>query len=253
MKTVILSVSHTTDPLPYGTGCLPVIAGASLIEDSVPEDRVRDDSGDNISEKNREYCELTALYWAWKNLDADIAGLCHYRRYFASPLDGRQFLQAEEAEHLLEYYDVLLPSERNYVIETNRTQYCNSHHAADIDLTAEIIRERHPAYSEAFEKRMAMTRGHRFNMIVMKKPLMDEYCEWLFDILFELEKRLDITNYTGKDRRVFGLVAERLLDVWIDAKGLRTTDLDYIFIGKENMALKAAALIVRKIKAKVPS
>ena len=251
MKTIIISALHTMDPLPDDTGCLPVMAGAALTCSPVPENYLRDDSGDNISAKNREYSELTALYWAWKNMDADILGLCHYRRYFASPLSRKHFLQPDEAEHLLDYYDVLLPLERDYIFETNFTQYCNAHHEADLAMTRKIIMEKYPGYMEAYDRRMSMTKGHRFNMFIMKKALADEYCEWLFDILSELENRLDITGYTGKDRRVFGLVAERLLDVWIDEKRLHTTDLDYIFIGKEHLAYKAAAMTVRKIKASI--
>lgn len=249
MKTAVISVSHTTDRLLQDTGCIPVMAGAALLDITVPSDRLRDDTGDNISLKNREYCELTALYWAWKNLDADNLGLCHYRRYFSSALRKGAFLQPDEAEYLLDCFDVLLPSERNYIFETNLTQYVNSHHEADLNMTRMIIIERHPGYLEAFDRRMSMSKGHRFNMFVMKKALADEYCEWLFDILFELENRLDITGYKGKDRRVFGLVAERLLDVWIDEKRLHTTDLDYIFIGREHLAYKAASMTARKLKA----
>ena len=249
MKTVIISASHTTDRLPCETGCLPVMAGASLLQIPIPADRLRDDTGNNISVKNREYCELTALYWAWKNLDADNLGLCHYRRYFESALQKGNFLLPDEAEYLLDCFDVLLPLERDYIFETNHTQYCNAHNEADLDMTRRIIMEKYPGYIEAFDRRMSMTKGHRFNMFIMKKALADEYCEWLFDILSELEKRLDITGYTGKDRRVFGLVAERLLDVWIDEKRLHTTDLGYIFIGKEHLAYKAVAMTIRKLRA----
>ena len=250
MKTIILSVSHNDHMLPEGTGCLPVLAGSALMRKEIPADYVRDDTGDNISEKNREYCELTALYWAWKNLDPEVVGLCHYRRYFASPSIRGQFLQPEEAEHLLKLYDVLLPAERNYIIDTNHSQYVNAHHREDLDLTRRIIAEKHPEYIDAYDKRMAMSKGHRFNMFVMKKALADEYCEWLFDILFELEKRLDISEYTGKDRRVYGLVAERLLDVWMDRNDLRRKDLKYIFIGREHLLMKAAAMIMRKVRRK---
>ena len=251
MKTIIISASHTAEPVPSGTGCLPVMAGSAVFSGVIPAGRVRDDSGDNISAKNGGYCELTALYWAWKNLDADIIGLCHYRRYFASPRSKKDYLLPDEAEHLLKYFDVLLPSERNYVFETNYTQYCNSHHAADLDLAREIIADRHPEFLKAFDRRMAMTKGHRFNMFVMKRSDADNYCEWLFDILFELEKRLDISSYTDRDRRVFGFVAERLMDVWIDASGLFSTDLNYIFIGREHLAAKGFAMTVRMLKATV--
>jgi hypothetical protein len=252
MKTVIIISSHNTGSKPHHEqGYLSVMAGSALYPDIIPSEYQRDDSGENISEKNREYCELTALYWAWKNLDSDNIGLCHYRRFFASPLNRKSFLKVYEAEQFLEYYDVLLPRERNYVFETNYSQYVNSHHSADLDATRQIIEEKHPEYLSPFDKRMSASKGHRFNMFIMKKELADGYCEWLFDILSELECRLDISSYSMKDKRVFGYVAERLLDVWIDAHELRTTDLDYIFIGKEHLIQKAAAMIIRKVKAAV--
>ena len=100
MKTIIISVSHNENRIPSDTGCLPVMAGSALVNTVIPADYIRDDSGDNISYKNREYCELTALYWAWKNLDADVMGICHYRRFFASPVNRKSFLKEEEAEFI---------------------------------------------------------------------------------------------------------------------------------------------------------
>ena len=246
----IIIASHKESDVPDDPVYLPVMAGAAL-NGSIPEGWSRDDTGDNISLRNREYSELTALYWAWKNLDADIAGLCHYRRFFASlnnatGVKAGHILSGDEIMHLLRVYDVILPNARNYVLETNRSQYTNAHHAADLDLTRQIIAERCPGYLSAYDKRMAMSKGHRFNMMIMRKTELDLYCSWLFDILFELEKRLDISDYKGIDRRVFGLVAERLADVWIDANGLRSTEVDYIFCGNEHLHRKAAAMLIRK-------
>ena len=226
---------------------VPLMAGAALNE-RVPDRFLRDDIGDNISERNREFCELTGLYWAWKNYDARNIGLCHYRRYFASPSDRRRLLAADEAEMLLRDCDIILPKPRRYVIETNQSQYMNAHHATDLFLTRVIIGERHPEYLKAFDRRMAMRSGHRFNMFIMSKALADDYCEWLFDILFELERRLDISDYSEEDRRVFGYVAERLLDVWTDAMGLRARELSVIFPEGDPVPAKAASMIMRKLR-----
>ena len=248
MKTIIISVSHNENRIPSDTGCLPVMAGSALVNTVIPADYMRDDSGDNISYKNREYCELTALYWAWKNLDADILGICHYRRFFASPQHRNKLLSEDEAMHLLNYYDVILPAARDYFVETNYQQYIHSHHTEDLALTRSIISERYQEYLESYDRRMAMTKGHRFNMFIMKRTLLDEYCSWLFDILFELEKRLDISHYSENDQRVFGFVAERLLDVWLDKNDIRSAEIGYVFCGDEHLVMKAAAMICRKIK-----
>lgn len=211
-----------------------------------------DNTGDNISSKNPNYCELTGLYWAWKNLNLSYLGLAHYRRHFTitgGTNDRRDVLDIDQARQLLgtENVDVILPEQRNYWIETNYQQYVHAHHAEDLDTTRAIIKERYPDYLESFDAVMKKTNGHRFNMFIMKKELADAYCDWLFDILFELEKRLDISSYSDNDKRVFGFVSERLLDVWIRTNDIKYKDIPYIFLEKENWVSKIANFLKRKM------
>ena len=84
-------------------------------------------------------------------------------------------------------------------------------------------------------------------MFIMKKELLDDYCGWLFDILFELEKRLDISSYSDNDKRVFGFVSERLLDVWLIKNEIRYKDIPYIFLEKQNWVTKIANFLKRKM------
>ena len=203
-----------------------------------------DDTGDNISAKNANYCELTGLYWAWKNLKCDYIGLCHYRRYFAHAVSGSDMekkklaiLQRTDYEKLLKQYDVILPKQRNYFIETVRSQYEHAHNKNDLALTEQIVAELYPEYSEAFCKVMGRTKLHIFNMFVMKKEKFDEYCQWLFTILFELEKRIDISSYSQYEARVFGFLSERLLNVWLEKQKLKVKGIDVVFLEKIESAL----------------
>ena len=93
---------------------------------------------------------------------------------------------------------------------------------------------------------MQETSGHRFNMFIMKRDKFDAYCEWLFDILFELEKRLDISNYNTNDARVFGFVSERLLDVWINTNNISYTNQPYIFMEKQNWFIKGINFVKKE-------
>lgn len=210
-----------------------------------------DNTGDNISSKNANYCELTGLYWAWKNLKADYLGLAHYRRHFTTKSSKgskeERVITKAQLETLFKDTDILLPNPRNYYIETNYSQYVHAHHKEDLDYTRDIIQEKYPKYIKAYDESMKRTTGHRFNMFIMKRNKFDAYCEWLFDILFELEKRLDISTYNKNDARVFGFVSERLLDVWIETNGYTYKNLPYIFMEKQNWFVKGTNFIKRKL------
>ena len=95
---------------------------------------------------------------------------------------------------------------------------------------------------------MKKTSGHRFNMMVMRKELLDKYCEWLFEILFTLESMLDISTYSKYDQRVFGFVGERLLDVWLETNQLQYRSIPYVFLESQNWITKGCRFISRRIK-----
>lgn len=255
MNTRIIVATHKQYWMPSDDIYLPLHVGAEgkTNDDGAPLDfgYVKDNSGDNISSKNKNYCELTGLYWAWKNLDADFIGLAHYRRHFTLNRNNKDKknmpITGAELEPLLKKHDVLLPKRRNYFIETNYSQYVHAHHAIDLDTTREIISEQHPKYLEAYDKSMKRTSGHRFNMFIMKEELFDAYCEWLFDILFELEKRLDISGYSDNDARVFGFVSERLIDPWIETNHINYKEVPYVFMEEQNWLMKGGNFLKRKI------
>lgn len=251
MNIKIIVATHKKYWMPEDSMYLPVHVGAA---GKAGIGYQRDDTGKNISDKNPNFCELTGLYWAWKNLKADYVGLAHYRRHFSS---GKCFgskkdkvINSSEMEKKLKETDILLPNPRNYWIETNYSQYAHAHHAIDLDTTRDILNEKYPQYIAAWDASMKKTVGHRFNMFVMKYPLFSQYCEWLFDILFELENRLDISSYNKNDSRVFGFVSERLLDVWIETNHYAYRNTPYVFMENQNWLLKGSNFIKRKFRRK---
>lgn len=249
MDIRIIVVSHKEYWMPADDMYQPVFVGPNP---EMPSGFLRDNTGDNISEKNPNFCELTGLYWAWKNLPAEYLGLAHYRRHFCLKKDKDHkedcILTRAQLEEVLKTTDVVLPKPRNYFIETNYSQYVHAHHAIDLDTTREIISEKYPDYLKAYDESMKRTTGHRFNMFIMKRELSDEYCQWLFDILFELENRLDISDYSKNDARVFGFVSERLLDVWLQTNNIQYEELPCIFMEDQNWLKKGGNFLLRKIK-----
>ena len=249
MDVKIIVATHKPYWMPEDKIYLPVQVGAAGAANDLGY--ARDNTGDNISNKNKNYCELTGLYWAWKNLSADYIGLAHYRRHFTLRKGSDKTnlpITGEELIPLLENYDVLLPRKRNYFIDTTYDQYVHAHHKEDLDTTEAILKERYPEYLDAYNKAMKSTSGHRFNMFVMKKYVFDKYCTWLFDVLFELENRLDISEYSNYDARVYGFVGERLLDVWMMTNMVNSKDIPYVFMEKQNWFVKGGNFIKRKIK-----
>lgn len=253
MDIKILVATHKKYWMPNDDVYLPLHVGREGKEDL---GYIGDNTGDNISVKNANYCELTGLYWAWKNLKCDYIGLCHYRRYFAGKnIHGNDvekkkaaILKWQDYEKLLQEYDVILPVKRNYYIETVRSQYEHAHNKRDLDEAERIIKELYPEYSEAFEKVMGRTKLHILNMFVMNKVLFNEYCSWLFSILFELEKRIDISSYNQYEARVFGFISERLFNVWIEKRRLKVKEVPVLFFEKQDLVKKILDFLKRKFR-----
>lgn len=206
---------------------------------------IGDDTGENISFKNRYYSELTGLYWIWKNTTDEPVGLCHYRRYFfvkkptwkmrfkktgeflighaarrhgvhylSSPQAGKLILTENEANSLLREFDAIIPIKRKLRYSVYE-QYRRKHHIEDLDLVRQIMQKLYPEYIETFDQCMQAREILHCNMFVMKRSLFDSYMHWLFNLLFELEERSDISSYTAYQQRLYGFISERLLDVWL--------------------------------------
>ncbi|MBR3188452.1 MAG: DUF4422 domain-containing protein [Lachnospiraceae bacterium] len=220
----ILVASHKKYRMPSDDIYLPLHVGAEGKTDpnGKPLDLgwTRDNTGDNISELNPGYCELTGLYWGWKNLKADYIGLVHYRRHFCLKRRNRDpfknILTGAELRPLLKQYWVFVPKKRRYFIETLYSHYAHTHYAEHLDATREIIAERCPEYLPSFDRIMRRRYGYMFNMMIMRRDLADKYCTWLFDILFALSEKMGDTELSFYQGRYFGRVSEIILNVWLD-------------------------------------
>lgn len=244
----ILVALHKEYKLPTDSIYIPIQVGGVQI--SSLKNALSDNTGDNISNKNKSYCELTALYWAWKNMDEDYIGLVHYRRYFAcnNLLKNKweRIASSSEIIRALKKAPVILPKKRNYFIETTYSQYCHAHNKQDLDVTKSIIEKDYPEYIKSFDEVMNKTDGHRFNMLVMRKDILDNYCTWLFDVLSKVEKEINTENYDTYNKRVYGFLSERLLDVWINTNHISYTELPVVNLENEHWPKKIYNFLKRK-------
>ncbi len=226
MDLQIIVATHKEYDLPMEDFYLPVFVGSRISELDLPYQR--DDQGENISEKNRTYCELTGLYWAYKNLKADQIGLCHYHRF----LDIRN-IRVDE-------YDVILPKKRHYFIETVYDQYKHAHGPEGLDAARKIIANEYQDYLACFDACMNRRSLHLFNMFIMKYDIFIDYCGFLFGVLFKIEKEL------GDLDRIYGHISERLLDVYLLKNHVTYREVRLIEKEKINWPLKVYRFIKRK-------
>lgn len=212
----IFVAAHKKAKFPDDKMYIPIRVGAALNKDDFGY--VRDDTKDNISNKNKSFCELTATYWIWKNDKSDIVGLTHYRRYFfkrKKKMDFKNILNKKDIISILKDYDIIVPN-RTFIIKHNaKNSWYKTHIAKDYDLVRDIISEKYPDYLESFDKFSRKKTLYICNMFITRKEIFDDYYSWLFDILFELEKRVDISKYDDYNKRLFGFMSERLFNVWL--------------------------------------
>lgn len=182
-----------------------------------------DDSGESISEKNYSFCELTALYWIWKNRqENDIVGLVHYRRFFVKhiwhvidkriPLDYRLYSE-KYSKKILREYDFVVPQKIKFEMSV-RDYYAKYHFEKDLVELRKVIEDISPEYLRSFDEVMSAKEMFAYNMFISTKKEMDLYCEWVFAVLFELERRIDISSYNDTQKRIFGYISERLFNVY---------------------------------------
>jgi len=249
-KIKVIVATHKKYEMPSDKMYLPLHVGA---EGKEKIGYKTDDKGENISIKNPNFCELTGLYWAWKNLKEEYIGLSHYRRHFASKKINKKdlvnsVLTLEEANKILDDTDIIVPNLRKYYIENLYSHYANTLYVEPLDITGKIIEEKYPEYKAEFDKLKKRTSAHMFNMFIMKKDKLNEYCTWLFDILFELEKRVDNNKYDAFHARFYGRVSELLLDVWLNTKGYNYKEVKVISMEKVNWIKKGTSFLKAKFK-----
>jgi len=258
-KISLYTVYHKKSHLIKNNYIKPIQVGN---DSDIPGIEYRDNIGNNISEKNSTYCELTAQYWAWKNdTDSDYIGIMHYRRFFdfnnhesrelnmwgiiEEPEFNLDFFKKygiaeEDIEEQVLGYDLVLPLEwdvKQAGWKNIKHNYVNSvyHHERDLDTTRHVIKQLYPEYLPYFDETMNSSVGYFTNMFVLKRELFEQYSQWLFDVLGEVEKRVDISSYDVQERRVFGYLSERLFNVWLaklftENNGLKVNFLRRVFV-----------------------
>lgn len=223
-KMTIYVVSHKKIDAKLPEGYKGIAVGP-LAQDP-PKGFVSDNTGDNISNKNANYCELTAQYWIWKNdNESDIIGLCHYRRFFTTKMfsnDRKYILNRSQIIHDIKKsgYDIILPV-RPIARRTVKEIYLDYGFEKDLDILREVISQKYPQYVSEYDSLLNRHSNYIANMMITKKETFDEYSDWLFNILFDVEKKVDISTYTPQQARIFGFMSERLLEVWVRQKQLR--------------------------------
>ena len=248
MKVSMYVITHKKFNVPEIDGYIPIQVGVDGKENL---GYLKDNIGDNISAKNANYCELTGIYWIWKNdTDSDIIGISHYRRYFKSGgfWANKQPIDIAEINNIMKKHDIVVAKKEIYG-KSSYAQYCQSSgFAKDLDKVRDIIKNKYDIkYVESFDEVMRGNLMSQFNMMITTKKLYNQYCKWLFDILFELEKEIDLKDYNDYQRRIYGFLAERLLNIWLVANSnLRIKNL--AVINTESTLKEKIRIRLRRVK-----
>ncbi|MCL1944450.1 MAG: DUF4422 domain-containing protein [Firmicutes bacterium] len=201
---------------------------------------LKDDSGENISHLNKYFCELTAHYWAYKNLDLDYYGFFHYRRYLAlNRINSSGYIAKLGFENKSEKHfglnekniksilngkiDWVLPlnnySLRHTVTSTLYENYRYHHNSTkDLDFVIDYLKKNYPSYTKYIDEYLftkSLNKQYFGNIFIAKKQAFMDYCKWLFEILFAFQEQKDYSNLDLYQSRIPGFLAERLFGIYI--------------------------------------
>ncbi len=243
----IFVACHKPSFVPQHPLLVPIQVGTALSSELM-EGYLHDNTGDNISDLNRSYCELTAQYWAWKNVDASYYGFFHYRRFlYPTPTEKRPYRLEEKPtistllklgfdsySELIKQYDLILPIGEDMGMSV-RDYYKKArfHHIEHLLVIEEIINEKYPEYCYAMNKYLSGATNYFGNIFIMQKEVFFHYCSWLFSILKEFDNRVDLKGYSAQELRVDGYLGERLMGIYYThwKEKLRTIELPGVYFG----------------------
>ena len=227
---MIYIVAHKQFKMPLLKGEYKTIyVGSNIKKWAMENSQLHDSAGDkNIAGKNSNYCELTALYWMYKNdVSSKNIGLNHYRRYFKSDLDT-SIASTKELDSYLEKYDVVLVKKIKFLISIEQNYYMTTGYKQDISLLRKVIQTIYPSYFTSLDSFLKGKSMSYANMFYMSNELFKQYSEWLYNILFEMEKTVDMSGYTLQEKRLYGYLGELLLNVWVINNNLKVKELDLV-------------------------
>ena len=197
---------------------------------------IGDDTGDNISHKNQNYCEMTGLYWVWKNYlpnnpDLEYVGSAHYRRfldfcdykktgriyYDAFSKIFKKFYNAKNIEKYLDA-DIIVSKQRDLGDKTVIQDYLGFHpNIYSIDKMIEIVLAKYPQHKKIIMDTLNGNSGYFYLNFVMKREIFEDFMEWTFQLTDEFEKDTKWNNYYKYvDLRNPGYIIERLFNIWLN-------------------------------------
>ncbi len=229
MEVQVYIAAHKQVELPKLDDCyIPIQVGSA---GKKPLGYLTDDTGEHISPKNENYCELTGMYWIWKNSASDVVGLCHYRRFLSQ--DGK-ILTRGQIENRMRDYDLICPDSGMSKYKNEYAHYCDRHRERDLICCMDVVKERCPWYAQAFRWALSSNLVSMGNILIARRDVFHAYCEWLFDILFEVESRTDLTDCDAYQKRLYGFLSERLFRAWLlMQKGLRVREEPVLYMERE--------------------
>ncbi len=249
--------------------------------DKSPSYYLGDNTGDNISQLRVPFCELTVMYWAWKNEDADYYGLCHYRRfptfiskslelsYYGVATEGKLTDKTIKKYKLNDQklYEKKIPQAdiwiaagivdvEKFLTTKNRPMLttvfdilmCREdlYNPSIAIVTLKLIDEICPQFSSAAHRYLKSTKFYAYNCFVMKKQLFNMMCEFMFPILFRLNEMYNFSLLSGNKQRTPGYMSEFLYGVFISwaieqGYNVKTTPL-VLFLDTDNRPPLSRAL-----------
>ena len=236
MNVSLYVATNALVPFPKDHAYKPIFCGESA--QTAPPGYLTDATGDNISTKNVLYCELTALYWAWKNdVTSDYIGLCHYRRYFnfaakanhGGERDFNTITATDNIADCLADCDIIL-TEKKTGENSQYDDYVHYHREQDIKTCIKIVQELYPDYLDSFRRYLEGREMYGNQMFITSREIFHKYMKWLFDILSEAEKRIYLSYDHSYQRRALGFLAERLLTLYVQHNRLKVKEFPLLQI-----------------------